>query len=139
MVNSFLRKYDPVSSLYKGEDTLIIFNNLRPVMTLRKGVYHRENQKIHREFKCLFKADHSWPWTVPLKVSSPVPIAFVVGRLVLHWGHKRAIMCNYGGLRHQVHEKSSLQVICNYKRSSCSRHVSDVSGKPKKYIKQLLG
>ena len=25
--------------------------------------------------------------------------------LALHWGHTHAIMCNYGGLRQQMHKK----------------------------------
>ena len=34
MVNSFLGKYGPIGYLYKGEETLMTFNSLRPVMTL---------------------------------------------------------------------------------------------------------
>ena len=69
-------------------------NNLRPVMTLWKGVYHQENQKIHQEFQHRFKGNHFWPWKVPPRVSPCVPVAFWVGQLVLHWGHTLTIICD---------------------------------------------
>ena len=66
-----------------------------------------------------------WPCAVPLRVSPRVPVAFdKLRRLVLHWGHTRVIMCN-GGLRRRMHKKSSLQIICTYRQSSNSGHVSD--------------
>ena len=49
-------------------------------MTLRKGIYHWENQKIHREFQHLFKVDHSRSCIVPLRESFRVPVAFAVGQ-----------------------------------------------------------
>ena len=54
-----------------------------------------------------------------------VPATFGGGWLVLHWGHTLAIMCIYGDLRQQMHEKSSLLIISAYRRSSCSGHISD--------------
>ena len=45
-------------------------------MTPKKVVYHWVNQKIHREFQHLLKADHSRPCIAPLKVSPRVPVAF---------------------------------------------------------------
>ena len=89
---------------------------------LSKGVYHQENQKIRQEFQHLFKGNHSWPWPVPLRVSCCVPVALRVSWLVLHWGHTHAIICNYSGLRQQMHEKSSLQIISTYRWSSYLRH-----------------
>ena len=35
-------------------------------------------------------------------------------------------------------QKSSMQIICNYRQSSYSQNVSDASGKTKESIKQLL-
>ena len=46
-------------------------------MTPRKGVYHWENQSIHREFQHLQKTDHTRPCIVPLRVSPRVAVAFV--------------------------------------------------------------
>ena len=40
-------------------------------MTLRKGVYLWEKLKISGKFQHLFKADHSGPFIVPLRVSPP--------------------------------------------------------------------
>ena len=40
-------------------------------MTLRKGVYLWEKLKISGKFQHLFKADHSRPFIVPLRVSPP--------------------------------------------------------------------
>ena len=120
------------------EETLITFNKLRPVMMLWKGAYHRENQNIHWEFQYLFTADHSWAWTIPLRVSSRVSVAFIVDRLVLHLGQTRVIMCNYRSLPWRMHEKSIMQIICTYRRSSYSGHVSDASGKTKERITKLL-
>ena len=116
----------------------LTFTNLRPVMTLWKGVYHREIQKIHYEFRHLPKANHSWSWTLPLSVSPRVPVAFIVGQLVLHWGNTRATVWNYGGLRQRMHAKSSLQIICHYRRSSYLGHVSDALENTKENIKHLL-
>ena len=62
-------------------------------MMLQKGVYHRENKKIHHLFQHLVKADlislantytNSGPCTIPLRVSTHVPavfVAFAVGAL----------------------------------------------------------
>ena len=93
---------------------------------------------IHREFQHLFKTDHSWPGIVPPRVNSRVPVAFRDGRPVLHWGHTRVIMGNYGSLRQRMHEKSGLQIICTCRRRSSWGHVSDALGKTKEHIKQLL-
>ena len=46
---------------------LVAFNNLSLAMALW-NVYHQENQKTHREFQHLFKANHFWPWTVLWRV-----------------------------------------------------------------------
>ena len=77
-------------------------------MTLGKGVYHSGNQKLHREFQHLFKADYSRPCIILLRVSPRVPVAFAIGPLVLHWGHAHAIMCNCGGVGQRMYGKSSL-------------------------------
>ena len=97
-------------------------------------------RKIKRfiELQHLFKADHSWPCIVPFRANPRVPVAFVFGQLVLHEGHARAIMCNYGGLRKRIHGKSCLQIVCTYRRTFYSGHVSDALGKTKENIKQLL-
>ena len=63
-------------------------------MTLRKGFHHSEKWKINWKFQHLLKADHSMYSIVPLRVSPPVPVAFVVGRLVLHWQHAHVMMRN---------------------------------------------
>ena len=81
-------------------------------MMLRKGVYHQKNQEFHIEFQHLFKVDHSSTCTVPLRVSPRVPVAFVVGQLVLHWGLTYAILCNYEGVGQRMHKNSSLQIVC---------------------------
>ena len=107
-------------------------------MTLWKGVYHGENQKIHWELQYLFKANHSCPWTVPLWVNPCVTVALGVSWLALHGGHTHAIMCNYGGLCQQMHKKSILEISCTYSQSSYSGYVSNASGKSKEHIKQLL-
>ena len=73
----------------------------------------------------------SWPPLALHKVSSHKPVAFVFDRLVLHCEHAHAIMCNYRGLHKQIDRKSSLQIICTYKLSSYSGHVSDALGKTK--------
>ena len=124
-------------SLERG-GKLITFNNLRPLMMLWKSVYHGEIQKIHWEFQHLFKTGHTWPWTVPLWANRLVPVASGVGQLVLYSGHTRAIMSNYGGLLQVMHEKSSLKIICTYKWSSFSGHVSEAFGKNKEQVKQLV-
>ena len=72
-------------------------------MTLRKGVYHWENQKIHIECQQLFEANQSSPCIVTLGVRPHVPIAFVAG------GHIK--MCNYGDIGQKIHGKSSLKII----------------------------
>ena len=131
-------KYSSVSYLYKGKETLITFNNLRPVMTLWECVYHRENQKAHQEFQYLFKINQPWPWTGSLRASPCVVVAFWVGQLVLHREYTCAVMYNYGSLYQQIYEKSSLQRICTYERSSYLGHVSNALGKTKEHIKQLL-
>ena len=98
------RKYNPVNCFYKPKETLIISNwrinviNWRTEMMLRKGFYHYEKWKINWKFQHLFKADHSRPSIVPLRVSPRVSVALVFGQPVLHWGHTNAIMCIYGGL-----------------------------------------
>ena len=81
--------------------------------------------KDSSSFSICFKTNHSWPWTVPLRVSLHVPVAIGVGQLILHWGHTYAIMCNYGDLNQQMHKKSSLKIICTYRRRIYSGHVSD--------------
>ena len=63
---------------------------------------------------------------------------FVFGRLVLQWGHTRAIIQYYGGLRQRIHEKSSLQIICSNRRNSYSVYVTDALGKAKGNIKHLM-
>ena len=78
---------------------------------LRKGAYHWENQEIHRESHHLFKTGHSRPCIVPLRVSPCVPVAFVVGQLVLHWGHTHVIICNYRGVGQRMHLKSILKLF----------------------------
>ena len=65
-------------------------------------------------------------------------VAFGFGRLVLHWGHTFAIMCNCGGLHQRMHEKSSMQIIYTYMQNICSGYVSDALRKTKEHIKQLL-
>ena len=87
-------------------------------MTLLKGVYRQKNQNIYRGLEHLFTEDRSWFCKVPFRVSFCVPAAFIFGRLVLQWGHACAKMCNYGGLRQRIHEKSSLQIIYTYRWSS---------------------
>ena len=94
-------------------------------MTLTKGIYNWENQKIHREFQYLFKADHSSSFIVPLRLRFRLSVAFVVGRLVLHWGHTRLIMCNYGGVGQQINGKSILRNTCIYRQCSHSLQVRD--------------
>ena len=96
-----------------------------PKMTLIKGIYHWENQKIHREFQHLFKADHSSSFIVPLRLRFREPVAVVVDRVVLHWGHTRLIMCNYGGVGQQINRKSILRITCIYRQCSHSLHVRD--------------
>ena len=59
-------------------------------------------------------------------------------RLVLQWGHARAIIQYYGGLRQRIHEKSSLQIICSYRRNSYSVYVTDALGKANGNIKHLM-
>ena len=88
---------------YKPKETLIIINwriviNWRTEMMLRKSFYHYEKWKINWKFQHLFKADHSRPSIVPLRVSPHVSVALVFGQPVLHWGHTNVIMCIYGGL-----------------------------------------
>ena len=91
---------------------------LRPVMTIQKGVYHEENQKICLEFQHFFKANHFWPCTVTLRVSPHMPVSFL-----LHGGHANAVMCNYKSLYQQIHGKSTLQIICTcrWRSYSCLR------------------
>ena len=70
---------------------------------------------------------HSTTW-----VSLHVPVGFVVGWLVLHWGYTLVIMCKYGGLGQKMYKKSSLQIICFYRWCSHLGHVSNALGKTKK-------
>ena len=79
----------------------------------------------------MFKADHSMSCTVLLIVSPPVPVAFAVCLLVLHWGHGPVIMCNYEGVGHRMHGKSSLQINLTYRRCSYSDPIIDALGKIK--------
>ena len=109
-----------------------------PVVMLRKGVYRLENQKIRQEYQHQFKANHSWPWTVPLTVSPCLRVAFRVGWLFLQLGHTDAIMCNYGVVHQQMHKKSTLEISCNYRQSSYLGHVSDTSRETKEHIRQPL-
>ena len=80
-------------------------------MTLTKGVYHWENQNIHREFQYLFEANNSRPCIVPPRVSPRMPVAFVVGWLVLHWEHKHVIMYNYRGVGHQMYKDQACELF----------------------------
>ena len=105
-------------------------------MTLSKGVYRPKNPRsIEILSICsvpmwFFWLIHQlWSCTVPIRVSPRVPVAFIVGRLVLHWGNTRAIMCSYGGASWRMYWKSHLQIICIYTRSSYSRPVSNSLGK----------
>ena len=102
-------------------------------MTIRKGICHWGNQKIPREFQHLFKADHSRSCIVPLRVSFYVPVAFIVGRLVLHLGHTH-LMCNYRDVGQQINRKSSLQIICTKSQCSHSLHVTDALEKKSRKI-----
>ena len=43
-----------------------------------------------------------------------VPVAFVVGQLVLHWGNTHAIMCKCSDVSQQMQGQWSLQIICTY-------------------------
>ena len=62
-----------------------------PVMALRQGAYHQENQKdwlrvsdyVQSRLDFLGWYTNSLPCTSPLRVSPSVPVTFVVGQLVL--------------------------------------------------------
>ena len=41
-----------------------------------------------------------------------MPAAFVVGWLVLQWGHTHVIIDSYAGVGQWMHGKPSLQIIC---------------------------
>ena len=100
-------------------------------MMLRKGVYHWEKWKINWTFQHLFKPNHSRPSIVPITVSLHVPVAFVVGRLVLHWRHTHVIMCNYGGIGQQI--KSA-----NYLHLEMVQALATCKWCPRKNEKKLL-
>ena len=53
----------------------------------------------------MFKADHSRPCIVPLRLNPCVPVDIVVCQIVLHWGHTHVIVCDYGGVGQQIHGK----------------------------------
>ena len=91
-----------VNYFYKWKSSSL---NWRPLLTLRKSVCHSENHKIHREFRHLFKADLARSCTVPVRESPLVLVAFVVGRVILHWAHAH-VMCIYGGVGQRIHGKS---------------------------------
>ena len=111
--------------VFSGPYLTIIMHHISPY-SVRMGV-NTDQKKLH--IWTLFKL--FWPCAVPLRVSPRVPVAFdELHRLVLHWRHTRVIMCN-GGLRRRMHKKSSLQIICTYRQSSNSGHVSDALWKTK--------
>lgn len=47
----------------------------------------------------------SQPCTVSLRAGPCEPVAFVLGRMVLHWGNTLAIMCKCRGLSRQMYEQ----------------------------------
>ena len=133
---SFFKKFTeilPLNSEIHGENFWrILYRSSHHGWAMKKILFSRS--LIHLQFQNLFKADHSWPWVVPLRVSPRVPVAFRVDRLVLHRGNTRSIICNYGDLSQQLHEKSILRISCTYRRNMYSWHVSDYPGKPKQHI-----
>ena len=91
MVNTFSGKYDPISYLYKVEETFITFNNSRPVMTLWKLFTIRKIKWFIQGLSICSKsttpdlepscASCLWSWPTGLIPARPT-------------GHKRVIMCN---------------------------------------------
>ena len=53
-------------------------------------------------------------------------------------GVDQLLVLHYRGLRQQMPKKPNLQIICTYRLSSCSGHVSEALGTTKEHIKQLL-
>ena len=93
--------------------------------------------KIKRFIKLqhLFTVDHSWPCTVPFRARPRVPVAFCI------WSTGLTLRtCNNVQLWRftQINlGKSSLQIICTYRRTSYLGLVSDALGKIKENIKQV--
>ena len=78
-----------------------------------------------------------WHCTVLRRVSPYVPVALVVGRLVLQLGNIRVMVCSYGGVCRRMHGQSHLQIICIYTWSSYSGHVSNSLGKTLTFFKKM--
>ena len=53
-------------------------------------------------------------------------------------GVDQLLVLHYRGLHQQMPEKPNPQIICAYRRSSYSGHVSEALGTTKEHIKQLL-
>ena len=67
-----------------------------------------------------------------------LPIAVVVGWLVLHWGNIHAIMCKCIGVSEQILGQSNLQIVCTYRWKNYLVHVSDSLGKKKRILANNL-